>query len=123
MSHILQGLVFSLWRDPSVAKLISGASATYSARRQELLDRLRDRGIHASGASGLNVWIGVGEEAGAVGALLERGWVVAPGAPYRLNASPPAIRVTIATLLEDEAGRLAADVADVLTRATASRSG
>jgi hypothetical protein len=49
--------------------------------------------------------------------------VVAPGAPYRLHASPPAIRVTIATLSEAEAGRLAADLADVLTRAPTSRSG
>jgi DNA-binding transcriptional MocR family regulator len=123
VSHILQALVFSLWRDPSVAELVARASATYSARRQELLDRLRDRGIRASGASGLNVWVPVGEEAGAVGALLERGWVVAPGAPYRLLASPPAIRVTIATLGEEEGGRLAADLADVLTRAPTSRSG
>ena len=123
VSHILQGLVFSLWRDPSIAELISGARATYAARRQALLDRLGERGVGASGATGLNVWIGAGEEAGAVGALLERGWVVAPGAPYRLHASPPAIRVTIATLSEAEAGRLAADLADVLTRAPTSRSG
>jgi DNA-binding transcriptional MocR family regulator len=123
VSHILQGLVFSLWRDASVAELVSGARSIYAARRNELLDRLRELGVGASGASGLNVWIGVGEEAGAVGALLERGWVVAPGAPYRLHSSPPAIRVTIATLGKQEAGRLAADLADVLTRAPTSRSG
>jgi DNA-binding transcriptional MocR family regulator len=123
VSHILQGLVLSLWSDPAVAQLISRASATYTARRAELLDRLRERGVRASGASGLNVWIPVGEEAGAVGALLERGWVVAPGAPYRLHLSPPAIRVTIATLGAEEAAGLAADLADVLTRAPTSRSG
>lgn len=123
VSHILQGLVFSLWRDPAVAELIDRASATYTARREALLDRLRERGVRASGASGLNVWVPVGEEAGAVGALLERGWVVAPGAPYCLLASPPAIRVTIATLGEEEAGRLAGDLADVLAGAPTSRSG
>jgi DNA-binding transcriptional MocR family regulator len=123
VSHILQGLVLSLWGDPAVAELIDRASATYTARRQALLDRLHERGVRASGTSGLNVWVPVGEEAGAVGALLERGWVVAPGAPYRLLASPPAIRVTIATLGEEEAGPLASDLADVLTRAPTSRSG
>jgi DNA-binding transcriptional MocR family regulator len=123
VSHILQGLVFSLWRDPAVAELIDRASAIYTARREALLERLHERGVRANGASGLNVWVTVGEEAGAVGALLERGWVVAPGAPYRLPASPPAIRVTIATLAEEEAGRLAGDLADVLTRIPTSRSG
>jgi hypothetical protein len=58
-----------------------------------------------------------------VGALLQRGWVVAPGMPYRLPGSSPAIRVTIATLTEHEAGRLAADLADVIAPARSSRTG
>jgi hypothetical protein len=69
------------------------------------------------------VWVPVGEEAGAVGALLQRGWVVAPGAPYRLAGSEPAIRVTTATLGRSEAGRLAGDIAAVLAGTGASRSG
>jgi hypothetical protein len=65
----------------------------------------------------------VEEETGVVGALLQRGWVVAPGSPYRLPGSPPAIRVTIATLSEPEATRLAGDLAQVLAPARSSRSG
>jgi hypothetical protein len=66
----------------------------------------------------------VGEEETAVaGALLQRGWVVAPGAPYRLPGTPPAIRVTIATLCEPEAARLAGDLAEVTAPARSSRSG
>ena len=66
------------------------------------------------------MWVPVGDETGVVGALLQRGWVVAPGAPYRLPGSAGAIRVTISTLREQEAGRLAADLADVLAPAGAA---
>lgn len=123
VSYILQRLVLSLWRDPAVGALVSRAGATYTERREGFLERLADRGVRASGASGLNVWVPVGDETGVVGALRQRGWVVAPGTPYRLLDSPPAIRVTIATLREPEAARLAADLADVLAQASTSRSG
>jgi DNA-binding transcriptional MocR family regulator len=123
VSHILQRLVLSLWTDPGTLELVERASATYVERREGFLERLRDRGVEASGRSGLNVWIPLGDETGAVGALLQRGWVVAPGTPYRLPGAPPAIRVTTATLLAPEARRLAGDLADVLSQTGASRSG
>lgn len=123
VSHILQRLVLSLWADRKVQELVRRASATYAERRVGLLERLHERGVRASGACGLNVWVPVDDETGVVGALLQRGWVVAPGMPYRLPGSSPAIRVTIATLKEQQAGQLAADLADVLAPASVSRSG
>jgi DNA-binding transcriptional MocR family regulator len=123
VSHILQALVLALWRDPVVERQIAAAGALYAARRRRLLEALARRGVAAHGASGLNVWVPVSEETAVVGALLQRGWVVAPGAPYRLADSSPAIRVTSATLLEPEAERLAGDIATVLAGAGASRSG
>jgi hypothetical protein len=54
---------------------------------------------------------------------MQRGWVVAAGQPYRLAGSPSAVRVTTATLLADEAERLAGDLADVLAPAGFSRTG
>jgi DNA-binding transcriptional MocR family regulator len=123
VSHLLQRLVLGLWRDADVLALIERAGVTYTARREGLLGALRAQGIAATGASGLNVWVPVQDETGVVGALLQRGWVVAPGAPFRLAASPPAIRITIATLAEPAAARLAADLADVLAPARATRAG
>jgi DNA-binding transcriptional MocR family regulator len=123
VSHILQRLVLGLWRDPHVLELVERASATYAARRTGLLRALSARGVAATGSSGLNVWVAVADETGVVGALAARGWVVAPGAPYRLAASPPAIRITISTLSEQESGRLADDLADVLAPARAVRAG
>jgi DNA-binding transcriptional MocR family regulator len=124
VSHILQRLVLSLSSDPAVQALVHRARVTYTERRQRFLACLHSRGIGASGASGLNVWIPVEDETAVVGALLQRGWVVAPGTAYRLSGSAPAIRVTIATLQERHAGRLAAELADVLAPAhSSSRSG
>jgi hypothetical protein len=54
---------------------------------------------------------------------MQRGWVVAPGAPYRLAGASPGIRVTTATLAEQEADRLASDLAEVLAPSLFSRSG
>jgi DNA-binding transcriptional MocR family regulator len=123
VSHVLQTLVLELWRDAEVRRQVARASALYAQRREQLLDHLARRGVRAHGASGLNVWVPVGEEAGAIGALLQRGWVLAPGAPHRLADSLPAVRVTSATLRQDESSRLAGDLAEVLAPSGASRSG
>jgi DNA-binding transcriptional MocR family regulator len=110
VSHILQRLVAALWRDRTPAR----AGRIYGQRREALLRALADRGIPAHGASGLNVWIPVSEESATVQALLHAGWAVKAGERYRI-ASPPAIRVTIATLEPRDAIRFAHDLARVIT--------
>jgi DNA-binding transcriptional MocR family regulator len=122
VSHILQRAVLDLWRDPAVDARLSHARETYARRREHLLGALRSHGIAARGSSGLNVWVEVADEAATVGALLQRGWVVAPGGAYRLAGSAPAVRVTTAALRERDAERFAADfgeIAAVGTRRTA----
>jgi DNA-binding transcriptional MocR family regulator len=123
VSHILQRLVLELWRDEAVLALVERAATTYAARRESLLAALRERSVGAVGASGLNVWLAVADETAVVSTLLQRGWVVAPGAPFRLGDGPPAIRVTIATLQEREAQQLADDLAATLAGAPATRAG
>jgi DNA-binding transcriptional MocR family regulator len=123
VSHILQALVLRLWTDPVVTEQITHAGDTYTKRRRLLLAHLAERGVRAHGSSGLNVWIPVGDEAVAVAALLQRGWVVASGAPYRLSDDSPAVRVTTATLTQPEAERLASDLAEVLAATGTTRSG
>jgi DNA-binding transcriptional MocR family regulator len=123
VSYILQRLVLGLLRDPHVLASIEHASATYTARREQLLRALAEHGIAATAASGLNVWVPVADETGVIGALAERGWVLAPGAPYRLAGCPPAVRITVATLREQDASRLASELADVCAPARVARSG
>ncbi len=110
VSHILQRIVVSLWRDRAPAR----AGRIYTERRNALLHELRTRGIEAHGASGLNVWIPVSEESATVQALLHAGWAVKAGERYRI-ATPPAIRVTITSLEPADAARFAEDLAAVIT--------
>ncbi len=123
VSHILQSLVLELWTDTAVRSGVRRARATYGRRREWLIDRLAERGIPAQGSSGLNVWVPVPDESAVVAALLQRGWVLAAGARYRLGASPPAVRITTATLKAPEAERLAADLAEALAPTGSSRFG
>jgi DNA-binding transcriptional MocR family regulator len=123
VSHILQRLVIGLWQDPHVLALVERAAATYAERRERLIAELAQRGIAAVGRSGLNVWVPVEDETGVVGAMAARGWVLAPGAAFRLAGSPPAVRITIATLEQQDCERLAAGLADVCAPARAARTG
>jgi DNA-binding transcriptional MocR family regulator len=109
VSHLLQRLVVAASRDRAPVR----ASRVYAERRDALLHALADRGIAAHGRSGLNVWIPVPEENAVVQALVQAGWGVKAGERYRL-ASPPAIRVTTASLTPRDAIRFADDLARIL---------
>ncbi|MFE7977305.1 aminotransferase class I/II-fold pyridoxal phosphate-dependent enzyme [Streptomyces shenzhenensis] len=113
-SRLLQRTVVRLWADGAVDG--PAVAAAYRARRDPLVDALAERGIRAHGRSGLNVWIPVPDETGAVARLLHAGWAVAPGARFRL-AAPPAIRITVSTLTAQETVPLADAVAAALAPA------
>ncbi|MFE9439041.1 aminotransferase class I/II-fold pyridoxal phosphate-dependent enzyme [Streptomyces sp. NPDC006602] len=111
VSRITQGAVLRLWADGALDT--PAVAAAYRARRDLLIDALAARGVEAHGRSGLNVWIPVPDETGAVARLLHSGWAVAPGARFRMSA-PPGIRVTVSTLDADETGPLADAVASAV---------
>ncbi|GAA2587419.1 aminotransferase class I/II-fold pyridoxal phosphate-dependent enzyme [Streptomyces lienomycini] len=107
VSRITQRAVARLWADGPAGPRAAGV---YGRRRDALLGALAEHGVAAYGRSGLNAWIPVPDETGAVARLLHAGWAVAPGARFRLSA-PPGIRITVSTLGEEDAGPLAAAVA------------
>ena len=113
VSYLMQALGVALLDDPQVARTVTAAAAEYGARRVALREQLAARGITSSGEAGLNVWVPVPDETAAVTALLAAGWLVAPGARFRL-ASPPAIRITVSAVPVPDAGRLAAAVGAAL---------
>jgi DNA-binding transcriptional MocR family regulator len=115
VSGLLQEIVAELWSDREVGRLLARAAAAYEQRRRGLIDALAARGVPATGRSGIAVWVPVADEPATVGALLERGWAVAPGERFRI-ASRPGIRIGTGTLTSEEAARLAADFADGLAR-------
>ncbi|KOV54405.1 GntR family transcriptional regulator [Streptomyces sp. AS58] len=108
VSRLTQRAVVRLWADGAVDT--PAVSAAYGERRDALIGALARHGIAAYGRSGLNVWIPVPDETGAVARLQHAGWAVAPGARFRMSA-PPGIRVTVSTLTEGEAGPLAEAIA------------
>ncbi|MHC5111621.1 MAG: aminotransferase class I/II-fold pyridoxal phosphate-dependent enzyme [Planctomycetota bacterium] len=102
VSHLLQRVAYVLLSDNEVRVKLGQAARLYSERRAALVDALKRRGLAAHARSGFNVWIPVPEETPVVRGLIERGWSVAAGERFRIT-SPPAIRVTTATLDPAEA--------------------
>ncbi|MFI9052087.1 aminotransferase class I/II-fold pyridoxal phosphate-dependent enzyme [Streptomyces sp. NPDC053427] len=111
VSHLLQDAVVHLWRTSAIdPKRIAGA---YDRRRDALIRSLAERGVRARGRSGMNVWVPVPDETGAVARLLHSGWAVAPGARFRIQSSP-GIRITVSALSDDDI----TPVADAVAAAT-----
>ncbi|WP_069464877.1 aminotransferase class I/II-fold pyridoxal phosphate-dependent enzyme [Actinacidiphila rubida] len=118
VSHLLQRTVVHLWRNDAVD--VDATARSYTARREALLRALADRGVAAHGRSGMNIWVPVSDETGAVAGLLQHGWAVAPGARFRAR-SAPGIRLTVSPLAHEDIEPLADAVAAVLRPAGASR--
>jgi hypothetical protein len=65
----------------------------------------------------MNVWVELREEAPALRALLDAGYLALSGERFR-SASPPGIRITVSMLEESDAGK----IASVLSRVEHART-
>ncbi|MFC8595378.1 aminotransferase class I/II-fold pyridoxal phosphate-dependent enzyme [Streptomyces atroolivaceus] len=108
VSALLQRTVAHLWETEAVDAAVVDRS--YGERRDALVRALRERGIAAYGRTGMNVWVPVSDETGAVARMLHSGWAVAPGARFRMT-SPQGIRLTVSSLSAADIGPLADAVA------------
>lgn len=108
VSRLLQRAVVQLWTSGAVDP--PAVARSYGERRDALVHALAERGIEAHGRSGMNVWVPVPDETGAVARLLHAGFAVAPGARFRMSA-PPGIRLTVSDLTMDDIGPVADAVA------------
>jgi DNA-binding transcriptional MocR family regulator len=111
VSLLLQRAVVHLWTSDAVDP--RAVAAAYGLRREALIAALAERGIAAHGRSGMNVWVPVPDETGAVARLLHAGWAVAPGARFRIGA-PPGIRITISTFAPHDVVPMADAVASAI---------
>ncbi|NEA01478.1 GntR family transcriptional regulator, partial [Streptomyces sp. SID10116] len=68
VSRLLQRAVARLWAEDAVDPRVVAAS--YGRRREALIAALAERGITAYGRSGMNAWVPVPDETGAVARLL-----------------------------------------------------
>ncbi|WP_371551278.1 aminotransferase class I/II-fold pyridoxal phosphate-dependent enzyme [Streptomyces sp. NBC_00554] len=118
VSHLLQRAVVHLWTSGAVDA--QAVAASYERRRDALIGALGERGVTAYGRSGMNVWIPVPDETGAVARLLHAGWAVAPGARFRMSA-PPGLRITVSPLTPGDIEPLADAVASAVGPGPARR--
>jgi len=122
VSHILQRLTVALVRDPEVMAAVDRAGDHYLARNTAFAELLSAHGVACTAGDGLSVWVDVGAPARAVAEqLMRRGWLARTGDEFVL-ADPAAsrcLRLTVHTLSDADAERLAADVA-ASARAAAS---
>ncbi|MFJ6461656.1 aminotransferase class I/II-fold pyridoxal phosphate-dependent enzyme [Streptomyces sp. NPDC091387] len=95
VSRLLQRAMVHLWTAGAVDP--QAVARSYARRRDALVRELEARGVEAHGRSGMNVWVPVSDETGAVTRLLHAGWAVAPGARFRISA-PQGIRITVSPL-------------------------
>jgi DNA-binding transcriptional MocR family regulator len=121
VSHLLQRIAATLWKDPKVVRGLEQAAKAYTERRESFVAALAEHGIEAESLTGLNVWIPVPDETTVVQALQSAGWAVMPGTPFRLKAKP-AIRVTISSLKPSEAPDVAEAIASALRPSHLTRS-
>jgi DNA-binding transcriptional MocR family regulator len=120
VSRLLQRTVLELWSSGAVDP--AAVAASYGRRRDALVGALRERGVPAHGRSGMNVWVPVPDETGAVARLLHAGLAVAPGARFRI-AAPQGLRITVSNLSPGETEAVADAVADAARRAPARAYG
>ncbi|MFC7310544.1 aminotransferase class I/II-fold pyridoxal phosphate-dependent enzyme [Streptomyces monticola] len=120
VSRLLQYAVVGLWSEKAVdARVVAGS---YGERRDALIGALARRGVTAHGRSGMNVWVPVADETGAVARLLHAGWAVAPGARFRMSAAP-GLRITVSPLAAAEIETVADAVAAAAGGETVRRFG
>ncbi|MFE3074006.1 aminotransferase class I/II-fold pyridoxal phosphate-dependent enzyme [Streptomyces sp. NPDC059247] len=110
VSRLLQGAVAHLWATGAVDP--EAVARAYGKRRDGLVRALARRGVEAHGRGGMNVWVPVADETGAVAGLLAAGWAVAPGARFRMDTGP-AVRLTVSGLTASDVEALAEAVARV----------
>ncbi|MFB6705071.1 aminotransferase class I/II-fold pyridoxal phosphate-dependent enzyme [Streptomyces sp. NPDC056333] len=108
VSRLLQRAVAHLLATGAVDS--DAVARAYGERRDALVQALVERGVEAHGRSGMNVWVPVSDETGAVARLLNAGWAVAPGARFRV-AAPQGIRLTVSPLTAADIAPLADAVA------------
>ncbi|MGW0737558.1 aminotransferase class I/II-fold pyridoxal phosphate-dependent enzyme [Streptomyces sp. NPDC002851] len=118
VSRLLQCAVVRLWTQGAVDA--REVAASYGRRRDALIAALAERGVAAHGRSGMNVWVPVPDETGAVARLLHAGWAVAPGARFRVGAGS-GVRITVSLLAAADIEAVAEAVAAATGPAPARR--
>jgi DNA-binding transcriptional MocR family regulator len=101
-SRLLQAVLVDLLTDPATVRQVAAARDEYARRRTRLLESLDARGVTATGADGINVWVSVANQQVAMLTLAAHGIAVAPGAPFEVrHLGTDHVRVTAGLVRDD----------------------
>ncbi len=105
-SRLLQAVLLDLFTDPGAIAQIAQARHAYATRRAALLGALHERGVTATAADGINLWMAVDDQQIAMVSLAAHGIAVSPGAPFCVTPlDSDHVRIT--------AGLVAGDIDDL----------
>lgn len=99
VSRVNQDLLRLMLSSPEVAATVAASKDAYDQRRASFTAALADRGVHVRSRDGLNAWVPVRSEQGALILLAARGISASPGSAFLVGSrGTPHIRVSIACL-------------------------
>ncbi|QNN52072.1 PLP-dependent aminotransferase family protein [Nocardioides mesophilus] len=107
-SRLLQGVLLHLLTDEEAVRQVERARGAYAGRRDRMRSSLADHGVSVTAADGINLWLPVRDEVGALLRLASRGIGAAAGTPFEVLPREPRgqqhLRVTVGLLADDHDG-------------------
>ena len=113
ISHLLQDLAVSLWRDEAATQMVHDAEVAYTRNRELLCTALADRGVTSHGGPDSTSGFRCPTKPCSITRLLSAGWAAAPGTRFRIG-SPPGMRITISGLAAEDIDALADAIAEAV---------
>ncbi len=112
VSHVLQDIAEACLESDVVQSQLAQAKASYGQRRNGLMQALEQQGIPGlAPMDGLNVWVPLEHDSQPVVlGLAQRGWLVRGGQGFGVHEMVHGLRITVSTLEQAQADRLAADL-------------
>lgn len=116
VSHLLQDLVLACLNDNTFMTSLAESRRHYRQQHEKLIAALARCGItHLTPGDGLNFWFPLQEPSQqAALRLAHAGWLVRGGETFGIRAPSHGLRLSIATLSDDEINKLANDLCQIL---------
>lgn len=126
VSHLLQRLAHALVTSDEALTVVRRAAQHYAERNAAFAHMLTNRGVPVSAGDGLSLWVALPVPARDVSdQLMRRGWLARTGDEFVLAdaAARRRLRLTVHDLSDEDAERLAKDIAESVAAATARKVG
>lgn len=116
VSHLLQDLVIACLNDDAFMASLTESRRHYRRQHEKLIAALARCGItHLTPGDGLNFWFPLEEPSQPVALrLAHAGWLVREGETFGIRAPSHGLRLSLATLSDEEINKLASDLCQIL---------